>query len=156
MAAGLYDAVTAVYGRRLGLDAVGNLMNTVMGYREAISSITSASTQPTLAQGGKVLINATSAVTTATNLFILPNPIPGVTLKIAQMVAGTTSTQGSTAIALVRGSTAFYVHSSEGTTEVAILTAFNCSVTLEGVTSAIYLLTSRTATSAGVSVLGAT
>jgi len=156
MAAGLYDNITSIHGRRLGLDTVGNLTVLTGGFREAINAVTSASTQPTLVSGGKNLINVTSAATTASNLFIIPNPIPGVTMKMAQMVTGTTSTQGSTAIAFVRGSTAFLIHSSEGTTNVAILAAFNCSVTLEGVSSAIWLMTSRTATSAGVSVLSAT
>lgn len=133
---------TSIHGRRLALDREDNVVGPT-GYREAVFELTSASTAQTLSKYGMTEINATSANTTATNAYFIPNPTPGLSVKFSNGVAGTTSTQGSTSLALQRATSAFYIDSSEGTTMVAALLPFGSAITLTGMTTDRYKVTGR-------------
>jgi hypothetical protein len=137
---------TSIYGRRLGL-AAGNVtgeewLQGMTGVKQPVTELTSGSTSQTLVQGFTA-INVTSAVTTGTNTFLLPLPVPGARVTYSQGVAGTTSTQGSTAIALIRPSTAFVIESSEGTTNTTVLLPFGTAVELMGMSTARYKVSGR-------------
>ena len=135
--------LTNIYGRRLTLDPNDYLLGP-KDLRLQVQELTSATTNQTLAAYGDTVINVTSAVTTGTNTFIIPNPTPGLSVRYFQGVNGTTSTQGSTAILLERGSTAFTITASEGTTLVGVLLPFGTGVELRGITTALYQVSGRT------------
>jgi hypothetical protein len=128
---------TSIHGRRLALDR-NDFITGPKGFREPVFELTSASTAQTLSDHGLTVINVTSAVTTATNSFFLPNPVPGGRITVRSGVRGTTSTDGSTAIMLGRASTAFYIESSVDTSGVAVLLAKGQAITLEGITTGYY------------------
>ena len=128
---------TSIHGRRVALDQSDFLVG-AKGFREPVFELTSASTAQTLSNHGLTVINVTSAVTTATNSFFLPNPVPGGRITVRSGVRGTTSTDGSTAIMLGRASTAFYIESSVHTSGVAALLAKGEAITLEGITTGYY------------------
>lgn len=148
---------TSIHGRRLALDQQDFLVGP-KGLREAVVELTSASTAQTLGNYGFNQINVTSAVTTATNAFFIPNPTPGSRVSYSQGVSGTTSTQGSTSIALQRATTAFYIESSEGTTNIGVLLPFGTVVELLGMTTDRYKVANRvgvaTTLAAAVSLTG--
>lgn len=133
---------TSIHGRRLALD-VNDFLVGPKGVREAVTELTSGTTDQTLPNYGLTQINATSANTTATNAYFIPNPTPGVSVRYAHGVDGTTSTQGSTSVALQRATTAFYIESSEGTTNIGVLLPFGTMVELTGMTTARYKVTAR-------------
>lgn len=128
---------TSVHGRRMALD-VNDFIVGPKELRKAVFELTSATTAQTLSNYGFTAINVTSALTTATNAFFIPNPTPGVEVKYSAGVAGTTSTQGSTAIAIQRATTAFYIDSSEGTTMIGALLPFGTGITLVGMSTDRY------------------
>ena len=128
---------TSIHGRRLALDKDDYLVGP-RGLREQVEELTSASTAQTLSAYGLTVINVTSAVTTGTNSFFLPNPVPGARKTIRAGVRGTTSTDGSTAIMIGRASTAYYIESSIDTSCVATLLARGNAITLEGIASGYY------------------
>lgn len=127
----------SIHGRRLALDFNDFLVGP-KGLREPVFELTSASTAQTLAGYGLTVINVTSAVTSATNSFFLPNPTPGLSFSVRSGVRGTTSTDGSTCIMLGRPSTAFYIESSIDTSGVAVLLARGNAVSLAGITTGYY------------------
>ena len=143
---------TSIHGRRAALDNNDYLVGP-KALREQFLELTSASTAQVLAGFGNTLICVTSAVTTATNTWTIPNPTPGARVFYGAGVHGTTSTQGSTAIQLSRASTAFYIFSSEGTTGVAVCLPFGTFVELEGMTTDAYVVNGRTGS---MSIVGAT
>ena len=149
------NIVTHVFGRRLGL----HQDDTIVGPKDlkrAVQDLTSASTATALNNYGIVNINVTSAATTAAGgVFLLSNPIPGVAVEIYSGVKGTTSTQGSTSVALLRPSTAFLLLSSEGTTNVAAQIAFGMGVRLIGITTDAYQIGQRSGSTAGFIVAAA-
>ena len=128
---------TSIHGRRLALDQADFLVGP-KGFREPVFELTSASTAQTLSGYGLTVINVTSAVTTATNSFFLPNPTPGQRYTVRSGVRGTTSTDGSTCIMLGRPSTAFYIESSVDTSCVAVLLARGNAIDLEGISTGYY------------------
>jgi hypothetical protein len=128
---------TSIHGRRLALDQSDFLVGP-KGVREPVFELTSGSTTQTLSNHGLTVINVTSAVTSATNSFFLPNPVPGARITVRSGVRGTTSTDGSTCIMLGRASTAFYIESSIDTSCVAALLARGNAITLEGITTGYY------------------
>lgn len=134
--------ITSVHGRRLALDN-NDFVVGPKGFREPVFELTSASTAQTLSNHGLTVINVTSAVTSATNSFFLPNPVPGARITVRSGVRGTTSTDGSTCIMLGRASTAFYIESSINTSGVAALLAMGEAVTLAGITTGYYNAISR-------------
>ena len=129
--------VTSIHGRRLAIDKDDFVVGP-KGLREPVFELTSASTAQTLSNHGLTVINVTSAVTSATNSFFLPNPIPGARITVRSGIRGTTSTDGSTCIMLGRASTAFYIESSVDTSCVAVLLAKGNGITLEGITTGYY------------------
>ena len=129
--------ITSIHGRRLALDNNDFLLGP-KGFREPVFELTSASTAQTLSNHGLTVINVTSAATSATNSFFLPNPVPGARITVRSGVRGTTSTDGSTCIMLGRASTAFYIESSIDTSCVAVLLARGNAVTIEGITTGYY------------------
>lgn len=143
---------TSIHGRRLALTQDDYLVGP-KGYKEPVFELTSASTAQTLAGYGLTMINVTSAVTTGTNTFTLPSPVPGSRMRVGQGVRGTTSTQGSTAIEIAQSSGSVYFKSSEGTTMVAALLPFGTVITLEALTTDCWQVTGR---SGLLSLVGAT
>lgn len=133
---------TSVHGRRLALDNNDFVVGPV-GVRLPVFELTSASTAQTLAGYGNTLINVTSAVTTGTNTFVIPTPIPGARVGYSAGVRGTTSTQGSTAIELCRVNSNFTLKASEGTTMVAVLLPFGTGVDLLAITTDAYQVVTR-------------
>lgn len=128
---------TSIHGRRLALDR-NDFITGPKGLREPVFELTSASTAQTLNNHGLTVINVTSAVTTATNAWFLPDPVPGGKVTIRSGIRGTTSTDGSTAIAIQRASTNFYIESSVHTSGVAVLLAKGNAVTLAGISTGYY------------------
>lgn len=161
--------LTEIYGRRLGLypethpNAPG-FLGGVSDLVRVVTDLTSGSSATPLPNHGYVNINVTSAGTTvaaAGGTFLLSNPAPGVSVKIFSGVQGTTSTQGSTTVALIRPTTAFLLASSEGTTMTTVLLSFGCGIELHGITTDLYRVGARmgAASSAGepgISINGTT
>ena len=147
------NIVTHVFGRRLGLHSD----DTVVGPKDvkrAVQDLTSASTATAVNNYGIVRARITGVATTAAGgVFILSNPIPGVPVDIVYAGTSDAATAGSTAIAFVRGSTAFYIQSSLGSTQVALLLAYGNGARLLGVSTDAYQL-QPLGTSAGVSAIG--
>src|SRR5687768_11024474 len=114
------SAITSIHGRRMGLDKD----ETIVGPKDlkrVVQDLTSASTGTALNNYGVVNIAGTSLLTSA-QVFLLSNPIPGVPVVINNVRSNSTGgSSGSTALAIVRPSTAFYIRSSETSTGVAML-----------------------------------
>lgn len=131
------NAVTSLYGRRLGLDKDETLVG-VKGVKSVVQDLTSASTGTSLNNHGVVNIAGSSLLTSA-QVFLLSNPIPGIAVTINNVRSNTTGgSSGSTALAINRPSTAFYIRSSEASTGVAILINEGGSITLTGVSTDAY------------------
>jgi len=129
--------ITSIHGRRLGLDSDESLLG-VKDVKRVVQDLTSASTATAINNYGIVNIAGTSLLTSA-QVFLLSNPIPGVEVTINNVRANATAgSSGSTALAINRPSTAFYIRSSETSTGVAILINEGGSLTLMGVTTAAY------------------
>ena len=138
---------TSIFGRRLGLTAQttsANFDNLLVGAKDlvrVVTDLTSASTATLLPNHGIVNITGTSLLTSS-QVFLLANPIPGVTVTINNLRANTTGgTSGSTALAINRPSTAYYIYSSETSSGVGILMNEAASITLMGLTTALYQVT---------------
>lgn len=129
--------LTPIYGRRLGLQ----LDETLAGPKDlklAVQDLTSASTGTALNNYGIVNIAGTSLLTSA-QVFLLSNPIPGIPVVINNVRSNATAgSSGSTALAIMRPSTAFYIRSSEVSTGVAMLIDQGGSITLMGVSTDAY------------------
>jgi hypothetical protein len=144
--------VTPIYGRRLGLQYDETLAGP-KDIKRVVQDLTTASTGTTLNAYGIITAAVGGTATTAAGgVFILPNPIPGVPIDILRVGTSQAATAGSTAVAFLRGSTAFYIESSLGTTGVALLLANGAGTRLIGVTTAKYVLQPG---SVGVTVIGA-
>lgn len=142
--------VTSLWGRRLGLQFDETIAGT-KDIKRAVQDLTSASTATTLNNYGLIVARITGVATTAAGgVFILPNPIPGVAIDIAYANTSQAATAGSTAIAFLRGSTAFYIQSSIGSTGVAVLLPQGQWARLLGLTTDAYMFTG----SIGSSILG--
>lgn len=113
--------ITPIFGRRLGLQSDETLAGP-KDIKRVVQDLTSASTGTTLNNHGVIVARITGVATTAAGgVFILPNPIPGVAIDICYANTSQGATAGSTAIAFLRGSTAFYIQSTIGSTGVAVL-----------------------------------
>lgn len=145
--------LTSIFGRRLGLDPQ-EYVTGVKAMRGVVQDLTSASTGTALNAYGTVNIAGTSLLTSA-QVFLLPNPVVGVDLTINNVRSNATAgSSGSTVISLDRPSTAFYIASSETSTGVAIQLNEAASITLRGLTTALYQVVSRSGV--GAAVVGAT
>lgn len=146
-------SVTSLHGRRLGLDTDETLVG-VKDVKRVVQDLTSASTATTLNAHGLIVARITGVATTAAGgVFILPNPIPGVALDIMRANTSQAATAGSTVVSFLRGSTAFYIESSIGSTGVALRIADNGACRLMGVSTDAYVL-QQCGTSAAVAVTG--
>lgn len=147
------NRITSIYGRRLGLDSDETLVGP-KALKVAVQDLTSASTGTSLNNYGIVNIAGTSLLTSG-QVFLLSNPIPGVEVTINNVRSNSTGgSSGSTVISIDRPSTAFYIASSEASTGVAIQMNEAASITLIGVTTALYQVKSRSGV--GAAVVGAT
>lgn len=133
--------LTSLYGRRLGLDSNEFLVG-ARSMRQQVTELTSASTNQTVTYNGVTIVNATSAVTSATNTFNLPSPIPGASFTICSGVNGTTSTQGSTTIAFTMPASVT-MQSSDSPGARTVMLPFGTAATLTGVSTALYQMTSH-------------
>ena len=145
--------VTPIFGRRLGLQSDETLAGP-KDIKLVVQDLTSGSTGTTLNNYGKVVLRISGSITTATGSFILGTPIPGIDVEISYAQTSQAATAGSTAIALIRPSTAFYIQSTDGSTGVAVLMAQGAAITLRGISTDAYMFI-RHGTSAAV-VVGAT
>ena len=141
--------ITSLFGRRLGIDKDECLVGPV-GFKVETESLTSVgSTLTAIDAAGMYLLNLTTAATTAAaggGVFLLSNPIPGVSVKVFNRYTST-GALGSTATTLLRPSTAFYIESSEGTTMTTVVLSSQGFVELTGISTDRYVVTSRTLTS---------
>lgn len=139
-----------IHGRLLGIQTDETLTG-VKDIKVAVQDLTSASTGTALNNYGIVNIAGTSLLTSA-QVFLLSNPIPGVPVVINNVRSNATAgTSGSTALAIVRPSTAFYIRSSEVSTGVAMLINEGGSITLMGVSTDAYQAVSGRGVAAVVS-----
>jgi len=148
--------ITSLFGRRLGLDVAGYLVG-AYDNRLPVTDLTSASTATAIPPYGITNITGTSLATSAAGgAFLLSNPVPGVETVICNLNANTSAASpGSTAMQLIRPSTAFYLISSEGSTETTINITPGSAVTLAGLSTSAYAVIGRT-TLAGVVINGTT
>ncbi len=147
------NSLTPLHGRRLGLDIDETLIG-VVDVKRVVQDLTSASTATTLNAHGMVVARITGVATTAAGgVFILPNPIPGLCIDLCYANTSQAATAGSTAIAFLRGSTAFYIQTSIGSTQVAVLLTQGNMARLAAVSTDAYMLQAL-GTSAGVSAIG--
>lgn len=145
--------IVGLHGRAVGIDKDGYLVGPP-SVKRAVQDLTTASTGTTLNAYGVIVARVGGTATTAAGgVFILPNPIPGVAIDIVRHNTSQAATAGSTAVAFLRGSTAFYIESSGGSTQVAVLLANNAGCRLLGVSTAAYAL-QITGSTAGVLVTG--
>ena len=145
--------ITSIHGRRRGLDSDETLVG-AKDVKRVVQDLTSASTATTLNAHGMIVARITGVATTAAGgVFILPNPIPGLCLDLCYANTSQGATAGSTAIAFLRGSTAFYIQTSLGSTQVAVKLAQGNMCRLAAVSTDAYMLQAL-GTSAGVSAIG--
>lgn len=135
----------SIKGRKFGLDKDGYLAGPP-DIKHQVQDLTSASTATALAAHGLVNITGTSLMTSAAGgTFLLSNPVPGVEVTIANLNALTSAASpGSTAMMLIRPSTAFYMRSTDGSTLTTINLTANSAVKLMGMSTAEYMVTGRT------------
>lgn len=146
--------VTSLHGRRWGLLA-NDFLGGQKDLKRVVTDMTSASTGTAIPNHGYVGITGSSLLTSA-QTFLLSAPEPGVGVTIANLNANTSAASpGSTALTMIRPSTAFYIRSSEGSTNTTINLTPGCAVTLAGLSSAIYQVVQRI-TLAGVIINGTT
>lgn len=146
--------LTSVLGRRLGVDKDEYLVGQ-LDIKAIVTDLTSASTATAIPPYGVTNITGTSLLTSA-QTFLLSNPVPGVACTIVNINAATSAASpGSTAMTMIRPSTAFVINSSEGTTETSINLAAGAAITLMGLTTALYHVINRT-TLAGTIISGTT
>lgn len=142
--------VRHIDGRNLGIQFDETLAG-VKDLKRAVQDLTSASTGTALNNYGIVNISGTSLLTSA-QVFLLSNPIPGVPVVINNVRANATAgTSGSTVLSIDRPSTAFYIASSEASTGASIQLNEAASITLMGVTTALYQVIGRSGVGAAVS-----
>jgi hypothetical protein len=136
------SVLTSIYGRRAGLSNDEFFVG-AKDVKVAVQDLTSASTGTALNNYGSVNISGTSLLTSA-QIFLLSNPVPGVSVQINNVRANATAgTSGSTALAISRPSTAFYIESSEASTGVGIVISEGASVILTGLSTAKYIVAAR-------------
>ena len=146
--------LTSIFGRRLGLDP-NEFLGGPKSLKERVVDLTSASSAQELPGYGNVVARIPGSITTATQpAFTIGNPVPGVDLKLNHAQTSQAATAGSTGLAFIRASTAFYIQSTDGSTGVAVLLTHGSACTLRGITTDAYMFI-RHGTSGAV-VVGAT
>lgn len=145
--------IDSIKGRKLGLDKDETIVGP-KALKSAVQDLTSASSATAVNAYGVVAARISGVPTTASGgVFLLSNPIPGVTVDLCYLQTSQAASAGSTAIAFLRGSTAFYIQSSGGSTGVAVLLAFGNRAQLLGVSTDAYMMGFMSST-AGVAVTG--
>ena len=130
--------VTPVFGRRLGLQNDDTLAGP-KDIKRAVQEITSASTATTVNSYGVVVARMSGSMTTASQPAIyLGNPIPGVAVDLVYGFNNAAATAGATAIAFQRGTTDFYIQSSNTSTGIGVLLAQGKTLRLLGITTDEY------------------
>jgi hypothetical protein len=136
------NIMTSLFGRRLGMDKDECLVGQ-KAIKLAVTDLTSASTATAIPNYGAVNIMATTLATSAAGgAFVLSNPIPGVSVRIANGPTQATSA-GSSAIQLVRPSTGVYIQSSDGSTMTTVNLGVGGYVELLGLSSGVYSVVGR-------------
>lgn len=137
--------ITSVFGRRLGLD-VGEYLVGAYDIRRTVTDLTSASTATAVPNQGITNIVGTSLMTSAAGgCFLLSNPLPGVSYTVFNVNAATSAASpGSTALMLIRPTTAFVLQSSDGTTLTTINLTPGSAITITGLSTGIAVATGRT------------
>lgn len=137
--------MTSIFGSRLGLDSAGYLAGPP-DIRKAVTDLTSASTATAIPANGVTNITGTSLMTSgAGGCFLLSNPVPGVSYTVFNVNADTTAASpGSTALMLIRPSTAFVLKSTDGTTLTTINLTPGSAVTVTGISTGVAVVTGRT------------
>lgn len=147
---------TSIHGRRLGIDSDSYLVGP-KAHKGVVQDLTSGSTGTTLNAYGTIVARISGVATTASGgVFILPNPVPGVDVQLCYANTSQGATAGSTAIAFLRGSTAFYIQSTVGSTGVAVLLPQGTWAVLKGISTDAYQLMTAIGTSiiSGAAVTG--
>lgn len=146
--------LTSIFGRRLGLTP-DEYMAGAKSMKLAVVDLSSASAAQALPSYGHVVARISGSITTATQpAFTISNPVPGVDVTLNYAQTSQAATAGSTALAFIRASTAFYIQSSDGSTGVAVLLTQGSACTLRGLATDLYQFI-RHGTSGAV-VVGAT
>ena len=131
--------LTSVHGRRLGLDVDETLVGP-KGLKVAVQDLTSATTSTVVNNYGNVVVRQTGVGTTGTGgVFLLSNPIPGVDVTLNYAQTSQAATAGSTGVAFLRPTTAFYIQSTDGSTGVAVLLTQGSACTLRGISTDAYM-----------------
>ena len=130
--------LSSIYGRRVGLD----IDETIVGPKAlklAVTDATSAAAATVQAYG--VFVARQTGVPTTANqaAYTLSNPIPGVAVTLCYAQSSQAATAGSTGIAFIRPSTAFYIQSSDGSTGCAVLLTQGSACTLLGISTDAYM-----------------
>ena len=148
------NRITSIHGRRLGLDKDETLVGP-KAIKKSVLDLTSGSSAQAIPAYGYVAVRMSGSMTTASQpAFTISNPIPGVDVAVNYAQTSQAATAGSTAVAFIRASTAFYIQSTDGSTGVAVLVAQGGAFTLRGLSTDLYQFI-RHGTSASV-VVGAT
>ncbi len=146
--------LTSLFGRRLGLDKDEYLVGPY-DMKAVVTDLTSASTGTAIPAYGVTNITGTSLLTSA-QTYLLSNPVPGVACTICNLNANTSAASpGSTAMTMVRPSTAFYINTTDGSTVTTLNITPGSAVTLMGLSTALYQIVGRTSL-AGVIANGTT
>jgi hypothetical protein len=133
------NLLTGIFGRRLGIDPQ-EYLGGVKSLREQVVDLTSASSAQELPSYGTVVARISGSITTATQpAFTIGNPVPGVDLKLCYAQTSQAATAGSTALAFIRASTAFYIQSTDGSTGCVVLLTQGSAATLRGISTDAYM-----------------
>lgn len=138
--------MTSIHGRRLGLAPNETLVGPPDIAVPTIALTSDSSGTAILPYG----IHSIDATTLTTATWLLSNPIPGVSVTVRVGDTQNASTVVSSGVKLLRPSTAFYISSSKGSTFVGVLLSSRATVTLTGITTALYGVTARSLSTAVV------
>lgn len=146
--------LTSIFGRRMGLTP-DEYLGGIKAAKLAVQDLSSASAATLVNAYGHVVARISGSITTATQpAFTIPNPVPGTDLTLNYAQTSQAATAGSTALAFIRTSTAFYIQSTDGSTGVAVLLTQGSACTLRALATDLYQFI-RHGTSGAV-VVGAT
>ena len=133
----LYDYVTSIHGRRLALDHSDNLL--AAGVRQNVSAGTSANQASVdLANQGHVTLAGSNAST-----FTLTDPVAGVELTLTNI---------TTSVKTILPDNATIISSNGIAGSSMTLTGIGAGFNMVGVSTAQWMVTSKTASSAGTLV----
>ena len=130
--------LTSIFGRRLGLTNDEYLAGP-KEHKRVVIDLSSASAAQELPGYATVVARISGSITTATQpAFTIGNPVPGVDLQLNYAQTSQAATAGSTALAFIRASTAFYIQSTDGSTGCVVLLTQGSACTLRGLATDLY------------------